>query len=978
MRDLRSRWKLPVVILALTTMVGCGALQADPRSAQQNQRDSEGLLANGRTLNFGPVVVGSSVQATEYIYNPTNSSVTVSNATTSTADYQIVSPSFPVTVATHKTIALVVSYTPSTAGRSSATILISSNATEPSLTLPASGQGIAGGKLVVTPANVNFGNVPVGKSQSQAASFTNSGSTSVTVSQVAPSSSDFAVAGLTLPATLAAGKSINFQVVFTPRAKGARNGNISASATASMASPFSPLTARSASQPAAASESEVATIALAGVGTQTSGSDTTLGEITAAPASLSFGSPVIGSPQSKPLVITNAGTASVIVSQATATGSGYVLSGPSLPVTLAGGQSASFSVTLTPVSAGNDSGSVAIVSNASDSSLNVALSATAVTPGVLTVSSNPVSFGTVTVGSSQKTTATVTNSGGSSVTLTQTTVTGKGFTMNSMGMPMTLSPNQSTSVTITCAPQSAGSLTGSLSIASDASNNNVAVPLTATAVATSALTMNPSSVSFGSVPSGSSQSLPVTLTNNGGSSVTATQAAFSGSGYSTSGLNLPLTLQAGQSAAFNIVFAPQSAGTDNFTLSIASNASNPSLTVSVSGTATATAALTATSAALSFGKVTVGTTQTLPETLNNSGGAAITITQVAAGAGYTVSGLNLPLTLNAGQSTSFSVAFTPQSAGSSTVNLAITNNGPNATFAIPLSGTGIAAGSLSASSVSFGNVQVGSNSSQNATLTNSGGSGVTVSQANLSGPPFTMTGLTLPMTLSAGQSFTFSVSFAPTSAGSAVGSIALVSNASGTSPSISLSGTGTAAGQFSVNPGSFSFGSVVVGASKSLPATVSATGSSVTVTSASVSSGEFTLTGPTLPVTIPAGGTASFTLTFTPQASGTASAMVSFATNAPGSPVSESVSGSGMAAPQHSVSLSWSPSTSSVTGYNVYRGSATGGPYAKLTSSADESTSYTDSSVQAGQTYYYVTTSVGTDGVESAYSNQVSAVIPTP
>jgi hypothetical protein len=733
----------------------------------------------------------------------------------------------------------------------------------------------------------------------------------------------------------------------------------------------------SASLAPAASENEVATILVAGMGTQTTGSDTTLGQITAAPASFSFGSPLVGSTQSKPLVVSNGGTASVTVTQATASGTGYTLSGPSLPLTIAGNQTASFSVTFAPQSAGTANGNVSILSNAANPTLNVTLSATPVTPGVLAVSANPVAFGSVAVGSNQKTSATLTNSGGSSITLTQATVSGNGFSMSSMGIPMTLAPSQTANVTITCAPQSAGSLNGSLSIVSNATNANLAVPLTATAVMPGALTVTPSSLSFGSVQTSTSQTLPATLANSGGSSVTVTQATFSGSGYSVTGLGLPMTLAAGQNAPFNVVFAPQSAGTDNFNLSITSNASNPTLTVPVTGTAVTPGSLAASAASLSFGQVTIGSSQTLPETLTNSGGSAITLTQVAAGAGYSVTGLNLPVTLNAGQSTSFSVAFAPKSAGNSTVNLAITNNGPTATFTIPLSGTGLTPGTLTASSVSFGSVQVGSSNTQTATLTNSGGASLTVSQATLSGTGFTMSGLSLPLTLSAGQSFTFSVTFAPPSAASDSGSIALVSNASGTTPSVSLSGTGTAAGQFSVNPGSFSFGNVVVGASKNMPATLSATGSSVTVTSASVNSAEFALGGLTLPLTIPAGGTASFTLTFTPQASGAASATVSFATNASGSPVNETASGSGTAAPQHSVSLSWSASISSVTGYNVYRGSATGGPYARLTSS-DASTSYTDNSVQAGQTYYYVTTSIGTDGMESSYSNQVSAAIPTP
>jgi hypothetical protein len=181
-----------------------------------------------------------------------------------------------------------------------------------------------------------------------------------------------------------------------------------------------------------------------------------------------------------------------------------------------------------------------------------------------------------------------------------------------------------------------------------------------------------------------------------------------------------------------------------------------------------------------------------------------------------------------------------------------------------------------------------------------------------------------------------------------------------------------------LSPGTLSFGSVVVGASKSLPATLSATGASVTVTSASVSSAEYALGGLALPLTLQPGTSVPFTLTFTPQASGAATASVSVSTSASSSPVVESVTGSGTPPPQHSVELSWSPSNSTVVGYNIYRGSVNSGPYAKIDTAVDTATTYTDTSVQAGDTYFYVTTAVASDGAESAFSNQVSAAIPTP
>jgi hypothetical protein len=78
----------------------------------------------------------------------------------------------------------------------------------------------------------------------------------------------------------------------------------------------------------------------------------------------------------------------------------------------------------------------------------------------------------------------------------------------------------------------------------------------------------------------------------------------------------------------------------------------------------------------------------------------------------------------------------------------------------------------------------------------------------------------------------------------------------------------------------------------------------------------------------------------------------------------------------HGASLTWKPSTSSsIKGYNIYRGSVSGGPYSKLNSALVSTTSYADASVAAGRTYFYVTTAVGSSG-ESSHSSEVKAVIP--
>lgn len=83
----------------------------------------------------------------------------------------------------------------------------------------------------------------------------------------------------------------------------------------------------------------------------------------------------------------------------------------------------------------------------------------------------------------------------------------------------------------------------------------------------------------------------------------------------------------------------------------------------------------------------------------------------------------------------------------------------------------------------------------------------------------------------------------------------------------------------------------------------------------------------------------------------------------------------------HQVTLSWTASVSSgVTAYDVYRSQTAGGPYTQVGTvnvSSSTPTSYIDTSVSAGQTYYYVVTAVGSGG-QSGYSSQVSATIPTP
>jgi hypothetical protein len=608
--------------------------------------------------------------------------------------------------------------------------------------------------------------------------------------------------------------------------------------------------------------------------------------------------------------------------------------------------------------------------------------------GQLTVSPSAINFGSVPVGSTQSLAVTLANPGNSNVRISQATLSGTNFTVSGLSFPVTLSGGQSITCYLGFTPQSAGAASGSVTLAftvafkghggtsNYSSGTTVSVPLSGTGVSTGQLTPSAASLSFGNTTVGSSQTLAETLTNSGGASVTVS-AIGATSGFSTSAVSLPVTLSPGQSVSFSTTFSPTSAGSSTGTLAITSTASNPALNVPLLGAGVAPGQLTTNPASLAFGNVLVGSSQTLPATLTNSGGTSVTISAVGATSSFSTSGLSLPATLNPGQSVSVTVAFSPTSASTTNGGLTVTSSASNPSLNLPLAGTGTTPGHLASSptSLNFGNVPSGTSATLSETLTNSGGSSLTVSQLTSSAAAFSVSGIAPPFTLAAGQSVTFNVAFA--SAGtSATGSLGVTDSAN-SGVSVPLSGTSSLPGQLTLTPSVINFGSVVAGTTQSQTGTLSAGSTAVTISSAGVSTSQFSLSGLTLPVTISAGSSISYQLTFAPATSGSASANLTFVSNAANSPTVESLSGSATA-PQHSVALGWNPSNSpNVVAYNVYRGTVSGGPYALLTP-MNSSTADTDSTVQSGTTYYYVVTAVDSAGTESAYSNPTQAAIPSP
>jgi len=286
--------------------------------------------------------------------------------------------------------------------------------------------GLTAGQLAVNPSSISFGVVPIGNTQKQSGTLTNSGGSNLTISQFTVNGSEFQVSGLSLPLTLAPNQGTTFNVTFTPATSGNASATISVTATT--------LTSGNGNRKKrsfATSNSQTATILVTGAGTG-------LGQLSATSTSISFGSVQIGSSQTLSETLTNTGGSNVTISQASITGAGFSLSGLSLPFTLGAGQSKAFSITFAPQTAGGANGSVAIASDASNPTLNTSLSGTGAMPGSLTWNHSSLNFGSVQTGSSQSLQETLTNSGGSSVIISQATTIGSGFSVTGLNLPLTL------------------------------------------------------------------------------------------------------------------------------------------------------------------------------------------------------------------------------------------------------------------------------------------------------------------------------------------------------------------------------------------------------------------------------------------------------------------------------------------------------------------------------------------------------------
>lgn len=644
--------------------------------------------------------------------------------------------------------------------------------------------------------------------------------------------------------------------------------------------------------------------------------------VTVSPSSLSFGNQLVGTTSSALTAkVSNNGTSATTVSVAASGDFAQTNNCPVSPATLAPAASCTVSVTFKPTATGIRNGAITVSDPLPGSPQIVALSGTGIAPAVA-LSGNSLSFGNQIVGTrSTAQMVTLTNTGTATLTISSIAITGTNngdFSQtNTCGASVAAGANCSISVTFK--PTATGGRAASVTITDNASGSPQSVSLSGTGVAPVVSFGGTTSLTFSGQPVGTSSApQSVTLTNTGNAALTITSIAITGTNTGDfSETNTcpasPSTLAVGANCSVAVTFKPTATGTRNASLSVTDDASGSPQGVSLTGTGVAAAPVVSLSpASLSFGNQLVGSSSASQSvTLTNTGNATLSFS----GSGITITGATsgdflqtntCGASVAASSSCTITVTFKPTATGARSAGVSIIDNAAGSPQSIPLSGTGTApivsfGGPVS---LNFGNQLVGSTSAaQTVTLTNTGtatltisGSGISITGAN-SGD-FAETN-TCGSSVAAGANCTISITFKPTATGTRNGSLSVTDNASGSPQSVPLTGTGVAPA-VTLSPTSLTFaGQLITTASSAQSVTLTNSGtapltiSSIAVSGTNASDFAQTNTCPASSATLAVNANCSISVTFTPAATGARTASVTITDNAPGSPHTVSLTGTG-------------------------------------------------------------------------------------
>jgi len=258
------------------------------------------------------------------------------------------------------------------------------------------------------------------------------------------------------------------------------------------------------------------------------------------------------------------------------------------------------------------------------------------------------------------------------------------------------------------------------------------------------------------------------------------------------------TVGPGAACSMGITFTPQALGARSARLTINDNANGSPAVVTLTGNGLARPSIAVGATSLEFGSQMVGTTgQTVIQlTSNGLDPASINSILVDDTSDFGVDGSACLLNdIQPGSACQIGLAFHPQLDGPLSGTLTIRSDARQDPVTIPLSGTGthaVPGAALSPTHLTFGSQTVGTTSpSQTVTLTNTGIGSLTITGITSNNGDFVVQTNGCGATLASGASCGVAVTFTPSTAGDASGTLTVTDNAGSGSQIVTLTGTGS-------------------------------------------------------------------------------------------------------------------------------------------------------------------------------------------
>ena len=197
------------------------------------------MSLSATNFNFNTVAIGQSSTQTLHITNSGASALTINSVTLKSSQFSLVGPSLPRTVLPAQRVDYTLSFAPTTAGNASASVQITSNASNTLASVSLAGiAGQASAAVQVSPSSLSFGNLSLQSTATQNVTLKNTGGINITISGITVTGSGFGFSSLSPGYSLPPNQIVTFQISFRPQASGPASGNVSI-LSSSLATPAS-------------------------------------------------------------------------------------------------------------------------------------------------------------------------------------------------------------------------------------------------------------------------------------------------------------------------------------------------------------------------------------------------------------------------------------------------------------------------------------------------------------------------------------------------------------------------------------------------------------------------------------------------------------------------------------------------------------------------------------------------------------------